>query len=147
MGYATALRLHRLAEAVHFCGLTEALVARLRKQVAGRGIHYYVFVDDILCVGDTEELTREGCRVLEAEFRARGVQWAPNKTRGPCQCIEFLGLLLSNVEGQRGVTITRKRMASTLAEIEAWLTRRPDAGWLQVDPKELASLLGKLIFV
>ena len=130
-----------------FCGLTEALVARLRKQVAGQGIHYYVFVDDILCVGDTEELTREGCRVLEAEFRARGVQWAPNKTRGPCQCIEFLGLLLSNVEGQRGVTITRKRMANTMAELEAWLALRPERGQLQVNPKELASLLGKLIFV
>ena len=130
-----------------FCGLTEAVVARLRKQVVGKGVHYYVFVDDILCVGDTEELTREGCRVLEAEFKELGVQWAPNKTRGPCQCIEFLGLLLSNVEGQRGVTITRKRLVNTLSELADWAALRPESGRLEVDPRELASLLGKLIFV
>ena len=96
-----------------FCGLTEALVGRVRSAVAGKGIHFYVFVDDILCVGDTEELTREGCRALEDEFRARGVKWAPNKTRGPCQCIEFWGLLLVNGAERKGVTITRKRVAAT----------------------------------
>ena len=43
--------------------------------------------------------------MVEEEFAARGVQWAPHKKRGPCQCIEFLGLLLCNLEGLRGVSI------------------------------------------
>ena len=40
----------------------------------------------------------------------------PHKTRGPCQCVEFLGLLLSNVEGARGISISRKRMTTVLTE-------------------------------
>ena len=92
-----------------FCGLTEVVVARLRQKAAGRGIHFYVFVDDLLVVGDDEDSTREGMAMLEAEFEARGLQWAPHKKRGPCQCIEFLGLLLCNITGLRGVTLTEKR--------------------------------------
>jgi hypothetical protein len=137
-GYVDAPRL--------FCSLTEALADRLRAQVAGKGIHYFVFVDDILCVGDTEELTREGMSLLEAEFEARGVQWAPHKKRGPCQCIEFLGLLLCNYGTTRGVTISRKRLESLLREIGEWQDRKPSRGHLEVEPRPLASLLGKLVF-
>ena len=139
-GYLEAPRL--------FCGVTEAVIARLRQRAAGKGIYFYVFVDDVLCVGDSEELTREGMQMLEEEFADRGLQWAPHKRRGPCQCIEFLGLLLSNVEGQRGVTITRKRLVKMTAEIERWMSRRTaDGSSIEADPVELASLLGKLVFV
>ena len=130
-----------------FCALTEAVMARLRKRAAGRGIHFFVFVDDCLCVGDTEELTREGMEMLEAEMEALGLQVAPNKSRGPCKCIEFLGLLLSNVKGTRGITITRKRRAKLEEEMAQWLAKKPAEGNLTVDPRELASFLGKLVFV
>jgi hypothetical protein len=105
--------------------LTEAVIARLRKKAAGRGIHFYVFVDDALVVGDTEELTREGMRMLEEEFSERGLQIAPNKSRGPCRCIEFLGLLLSNVKGQRGITITQKRRQKLDADLAKWWEMKP----------------------
>jgi len=130
-----------------FCALTEAVIARLRKQAAGRGIHFYVFVDDVLVIGDDEGLTREGMSMLEAEFAARGLQWAPHKKRGPCRCIEFLGLLMCNVEGLRGITITKKRRAKLIAEMEMWMAREPEEGELKADPRELASFLGKLVFV
>ena len=130
-----------------FCGITEAVIARLRKQCAGLGIHFHVFVDDVLVIGDTEELTRQGMTLLEAEFAARGLQWAPHKKRGPCRCIEFLGLLICNTEGLRGITITRKRRAKLASEIEAWLALEPVEGDLVADPRELASFLGKLVFV
>ena len=130
-----------------FCALTEAIMARLRKKAAGKGIHFFVFVDDALCIGDTEELTREGMAMLEEEMRARGLQVAPNKSRGPCRCIEFLGLLLSNVEGCRGITITRKRREKLEEEMERWRARKPAEGTLRVEPRELASFLGKLVFV
>ena len=35
-------------------------MARLRKRAAGKGIHFFVFIDDCLCVGDTEEYIDEG---------------------------------------------------------------------------------------
>ena len=136
-GYLEAPRL--------FCGLTEALIHRLRRRAAGRGIQFHVFVDDVLVVGDNEELTREGMRLLEEEFAARGVQWAPHKKRGPCRVIEFLGLLLCNVPGTRGVTLTEKRMVRMEALLEDWSSREASKH-LPVAPKELASLLGKLVF-
>ena len=84
--------------------------------------------------------------MLEAEFEARGIQWAPHKKRGPCGCIEFLGLLLCNTPAASGITLTEKRLGRMLAEMEAWEARRPTEGELEVDPTELASLLGKLVF-
>ena len=93
-------------------------------------------------------MTREGMAMLEAEMEARRVQIAPNKSRGPCRCIELLlGLLLSNVEGTRGITITKKRRAKLAEEMASWMTKKPKAGGLEVDPRELASFLGKLVFV
>ena len=146
--WATRLPFGYLESPRIFCGLTEAIVQRLREQAKGKGIHFYVFVDDILVVGDDAELTKEGCALLEEEFKARGLQWAPNKTRGPCKCIEFLGLLISNAEGQRGVTVTEKRLKKLMAEIESWQSRKPEGGKgeLEVDPRELAQLLGRLVF-
>eukprot|EP00966_Prymnesium_polylepis_P200430 4644566-Prymnesium_polylepis.1 len=51
-----------------FCGLTEAIADKLRRKAAGKGIYFYVFVDDFLVVVDTEELTVEGCSMLEDEL-------------------------------------------------------------------------------
>ena len=145
--WATRLPFGYLEAPRIFCALTEAVVSRLRKKAAGLGIHFYVFVDDVLVVGDSEELTREGMRLLEEEFAERGLQWAPHKKRGPCRSIEFLGLLLCNVSGQRGVTITKKRREKIEEEMARWMSRRPAEGELQADPRELASFLGKLVFV
>ena len=131
-----------------FCGLTEALVQRVRDRAAAEGLEaqLFCFVDDVLCTGVDEATTRRCMELLEDEFRARGVQWAPNKTRGPCQVIEFLGLLLSNVEGRRGVTVTRKRLEKLQLEIEGWLVRAPREGTMLAEPREVASLMGKLVF-
>ena len=54
---------------------------------------------------------------------------------------------MCNVEGLRGITITKKRRAKLMAEIEAWMALEPIEGELAADPRELASFLGKLVFV
>ncbi len=64
-GYLEAPRL--------FCALTEALMQRLRVRAAGLGISFYVFVDDVLVVGDDESLTARICQMVEEEFAERGV--------------------------------------------------------------------------
>jgi hypothetical protein len=147
--WATRLPFGYLDSPRLFCGLTEALVARLRAKAAKarKGISFFVFVDDVLIVGDDEELTRLGMQWLEEEFSARGVQWAPHKKRGPCQCIEFLGLLLSNTSVARGVTITQKRLKKLTKEMEDWRAVDDGSAQIEVGPKELASILGKLVFV
>ncbi|MDA0949014.1 MAG: reverse transcriptase domain-containing protein, partial [Planctomycetota bacterium] len=147
--WATRLPFGYLDSPRLFCGLTEALMSRLRSRAAreGKAINFFVFVDDALIVGADEELTRLGMRWLEEEFSSRGVQWAPHKKRGPCKCIEFLGLLMSNIEGARGITITSKRLSKLQLEMEDWAKRDSGAGFIEVEPKPLASLLGKLVFV
>ena len=130
-----------------FCSVTEALAAELRRRVAGMGIHVIVFVDDWLVIGDDEAATRRGCEMLEALFAEFGVEWAPHKQRGPCAVIEFLGMLLSNVEGARCIALTESRQAKLRGMIDAWLARRPALGEeLGVGAKELAQLLGHLVF-
>ena len=46
----------------------------------------------------------------------------------------------------RGVSITRKRAEKLRKELEGWQERRAEVGRTEVDPTELASLLGKLVF-
>ena len=97
-----------------FCSLMEAIADVLRAEEAsvrvvdisdtrihltretegGGLIHFFVFVDDWLVVGDTEELTVRGCSMLERALLRLGISWAPNKHRGPSRVMEFLGLLL-----------------------------------------------------
>ena len=130
-----------------FCSVTEALAAEFRRRVAGMGIHCIVFVDDWLVIGDDDAATRRGCEMLEALFAEFGVEWAPHKQRGPCSVIEFLGLLISNVEGARCIALTESRQARLRSMIDEWMARRPAAGEeLRVGPKELARLLGHLVF-
>ena len=101
-------------------------------------------------VGDDEDLTLEGCALLEDELRALGICWAPNKHRGPASVMEFLGLLLSNLEGVPSISLTRKRRNGLLREIGEWrqwaLSERQAGREPRAYPQELATLLGKLVF-
>ena len=85
--------------------------------------------------------------MMEELFAEFGIESAPHKQRGPCRAIEFLGLLLCNVEGAQCVALTEGRQRKLREMIDSWLRRRPvRGGRLVVEPKELASLLGHLVF-
>ena len=135
-----------------FCAMTEAVAQKFRERVARAGIsaHIFVYVDDALVVGDSEEDTRRASRIFEALLLELGLQWAPHKRRGPAQVIEFLGLLLCNHErAPRCITLTRKRQRDLRERLVAWRARRPARGARAleiVDPRELAVLLGNLVF-
>jgi hypothetical protein len=130
-----------------FCSLTESLAQILRRRLAGKGVHVYVFVDDFLLVADTEDLAREAGQALEDLLHEVGVCWAPHKQRGPCQVIEFLGLLVSNMPGKRLIMLTEKRQKKLRGMLQEWFARRPPSGEsLRADPVELARLLGNLVF-
>ena len=78
-----------------------------------------------------------------------GIPWAPHKQRGPARCMEFLGLLLSNVPGHRCVALTTKRQQKLEEQIGEWMKRRPSrvgSGAETADVHELASFLGHLVF-
>jgi hypothetical protein len=135
----------------HFCAVTEAVAQRLRQRLAAAGIegvHAYVFVDDFLLVGDTKELTRIGMRMFAALLGELGLPFAPHKTRGPARVMEFLGFLLSNVEGSRCISLTSGRQAKMIKLIEEWQQLEPSEGEVaaRADPKELANVLGLLVF-
>ena len=48
-------------------------------------------------------------RMFEALLTELGLPFAPHKTRGPTRVIEFLGFLLSNVDGHRCMALTSSR--------------------------------------
>ena len=131
-----------------FCAVMEAMADKLRRKAAalGGGMHFFVFVDDWLCVGDTDALTRQACELLEQELRDRGIAWAPHKHRGPADVMEFLGLMLANLDGVHSLSLTRKRRDGLLAlisEWESWGAAR-ETQPMRADPRTLASLLGEV---
>ena len=136
----------------HFCAVTESVAQIFRRRVAGLGIHLFVFVDDFLIVGDDEELTRRGMQILEALFEELGLHWARHKRRGPASVMEFLGHLLVNLDGgPQVVSLTRSRQERLSDMLDAWMARRPlahfhDDAASTAEPRELASLLGHLVF-
>jgi len=146
--WASRLPFGYLRSPERFCLLTQSLADLFHRRHPGIGVHLYVFVDDFLVVGDDEAATRRGCQLLEELFAEFGMQWAPHKRRGPARVMEFLGLLLCNLEGMRCVALTEARETKVRAMLGAWLEQRPRPGDedLQVDPTELARLLGHLVF-
>ena len=137
-----------------FCGLTEAIADEVRRRTVGKGVHVFVFVDDFLLVGDDAEAARLGGETLEQVLYEFGVPWAPHKQRGPALCMEFLGLLLSNVQGHRCVALTEKRQLKLRDQIDFWRAKEPGRVGIgkgsdevvTVDVHELASFLGHLVF-
>ena len=146
--WASRLPFGFLRSPERFCLLTQSLADLFHRRHPGIGVHLYVFVDDYLVIGDDEAATRRGCALLEELFAEFGMQWAPHKRRGPAQVMEFLGLLLCNLEGMRCVALTESRERKVQGMLTEWLALRPRPGDadLQVDPTELARLLGNLVF-
>ena len=131
-----------------FCGLTEALGQELRRRLAGQGVHVYVYVDDVLLVGETRRAAEMAGAAFEQLMEECGLEWAPHKQRGPCRCIAFLGLLLCNLPEQQVVALTEARQVKLREMIDAWQRRQPQQGRAraEADPVELATLLGHLVF-
>ena len=130
-----------------FCRVTEALTDEMRRRSSGLGVYFWSYVDDFLVVGDDEEKTRVGMRILQGVMTDFGMCVAPQKERGPCRCLEFLGLLLCNVPGQRCIGLTEKRQAKLRVMLDEWSARQPAVGGVaRAEPRDLARLLGHLIF-
>ena len=84
---------------------------------------------------------------MEEVFSEFGIQWAPWKRRGPSRCMEFLGMLLCNTEvAPRCIALSEKRQCKLKAMISDWMSKRHGSGRVQVEPRELAQLLGHLVF-
>ena len=135
-----------------FCAVTEAVAQEFRKRVGDRlphgtrgGIHIWCYVDDYLIAGDNEELTRIGCSIFEELMHELGFEWAPSKQRGPSRVMEFLGMLIVNTPEKRCIALTRKRQENLRELISSWMTRRR-AKTVMAEPRELAQLLGQLVF-
>ena len=130
-----------------FCMVTEAIAQEFRKRAAGKGVNILCFVDDYLVIGDDERATRFGADLLESLFHEFGFEFAPHKQRGPCQCIEFLGLLISNFEEVCCIGLSEKRQEKVKKLLNAWLEKKPaSTKTSKCDPTELARLLGQLVF-
>ena len=133
----------------HFCLVTQEMADEFHRRHPNIGAHVFVFVDDFIIIGDDEAACRRACAAFEELLAEFHIQWAPHKRRGPTQCIEFLGLLICNVDGMRCIGLTEGRLDRVRRELSEWRARRPQAGGgeLRVDARELARMLGHLVFV
>ena len=129
-----------------FCSVTEAIAQVFRERTAGRGMHIWCYVDDYLLAGDSESLAREAGAIFEQILHEFGFVFAPHKQRGPCRCIEFLGLLIVNLDELCCIGLSEKRQMAMQELIQSWLERRPKSGHYDAEPKDLARLLGLLVF-
>ena len=80
-----------------FCALTEAVIARLRKQAAGRGIHFYVFVDDSgQALPARDKKRSEVNRGMIGRLCTEASRYHPRYSRGPsCGCTRHPGACLA----------------------------------------------------
>ena len=129
-----------------FCSVTEAIAQLFRERAAGKGVHIWCYVDDYLIMGDDEELASWGADLFENILLELGFEFAPHKQRGPCRCIEFLGLLIANFEEVCCIALSEERQRKMNKLISEWLARRPKSGTYVADPTELSRLLGLLVF-
>jgi len=130
-----------------FCLLTQSVADLFHRRHAGCGAHVFVFVDDYLVVGDDEEKTKWACAKLEEIFAELGLIWAPHKRRGPARVMEFLGLLICNTPVMCCMALTESREKKLKSMIDEWMELEPrDGSELEVNPTELARLLGNLVF-
>ena len=129
-----------------FCSVTEGVAKVFRRRVAGMGIHILCYVDDYLVFGDSRDQTQQGLAMLDALLFELGLAWAPHKMRGPCRVIEFLGLLIVNTVGRQCMALTSSRQSRLGTMVSEWMARRPETGRTTAGPRELAKLLGHLVF-
>ena len=112
------------------------------------GVHVFVFVDDFLIAADTEAAAHEANRIFLELLAELGLPYAPHKARGPARVIEFLGFLLVNSPQRQCIALTASRQQRMVTMIDEWLGRRPtDGETAQFEPRELAQLLGHLVFI
>lgn len=104
-------------------------------------------------IGDDKQSTVKGMEMLEALLDELGLQWAVHKRRGPARAMmEFLGFLMINGPIGSRIAISEGRHSKLTSLIKDWLRPRPldldesEGRAAEADPKELASLLGLLVF-
>lgn len=110
----------------------------LEKRSQKDGIVHYL--DDFLFVGSADS---SDCTGLMHQFlelcEYLGVPIAPEKTQGPSNCLEFLGLGIDSVQGT--IFVPKEKVDELLGKIKYVL------GSKKVTKKELESLVGSLAFV
>ena len=131
------------------CSLSEFLASEFRREASAAGLDAdaFVFVDDYL-LEVADEHVDLAQSIMENIFERYGVEFSEFKKRGPCKLLDFLGLMISTVEGRCGIALPLDKADGLRAMVDEWLDRRPVGGGkpLEVCPVDLARLLGRLVF-
>ena len=101
------------------------------------GLNCSMYVDDMICVADTEAECRRHMEVALSFFRWCGFRCNAEKQEGPAKAMPYLGYLIDTVA--RTVTITPDRKAALLSD--ARRLQQPTIG-----TKDLETVLGRLGF-
>jgi hypothetical protein len=107
------------------------------------GLKMFCYIDDYVLAGTREEVKR-GMEIFTKHMEELGFQLAPWKTEGPCRIIDFLGLRLCNVPGERTISLPPNKLAKIKGLVDHTLATYAPGD--RIHPEELARLLGNLNF-
>lgn len=102
------------------------------------GISHVRYLDDFLIVADSREAAEECARVAADVLASFGLALSTEKTEGPSQIIEFLGIVINSVEQTLSISTGRKK---ELLDILKAFSKRERSSCTRIQ-----SLLGKLSF-
>jgi hypothetical protein len=102
------------------------------------GVSHVQYLDDFLLVADSREAAEECARVATKVLAMFGLALSTDKTEGPSQVIEFLGIIINSIEQTLSISSGRKK---ELLDILGAFSKRERSSCTRVQ-----SLLGKLSF-
>ena len=100
---------------VLFQSVTSAIADKLREKY---GVKILVFCDDFIICGTRDEVLF-GMQKFEELTARLGISWAPWKKEGPTRSLEFLGLRICNLDGERTISLPESKRV----KLDAMLAR------------------------
>jgi hypothetical protein len=104
-----------------------------------KGVRLAYYVDDFLFIAPhSKQQCTAALQLAETVFRSFGLCLKPNKTEGPAQRLEFLGVIIDTIA--QTLEVSSKRMSELISLCDSWSFKS------SASRKEARSLAGKFAF-
>ena len=110
----------------------------ISSELVDMGVDHVRYLDDFLLIATTREAAIECAVVAASIIKKFGLALSPEKTEGPSQELEFLGIVIDS--RTRTLSISKKRKKELLDILTSFSSR------IRASVSKIQSLLGKLAF-
>jgi hypothetical protein len=118
--------------------IVTSLLGVVASAIQAHGVRLVRYLDDFLYVGDSPSSVKRAMRIAAGIFKAAGLVLNTDKSAGPLQRIEFLGIIIDSLSTTLECSEERMQEISTLCSL--YLSRA------SARRREVESLAGKLSF-